>query len=66
MYACQKVQVSSSLCRPKANFRYPQGQQRAAALQGFINNIQNTILTVYEVESQKISVQQCDEITIVF
>ena len=53
MYASQKVQVSSSLRRPKTHSRHAQVYQRAGALSGFINIIQNTNITVYEVESQK-------------
>ena len=53
MYASQKVQVFSSLSGPETQFRHAQCHQRAAALTGSINIIQNTIITVYEVESQK-------------
>ena len=53
MYASQKVQVISSLRRPETHFRPAQGHQQASALTGSINIIQNTIITVYEVESQK-------------
>ena len=53
MYASQKVQVFSSLRRPETHFRHAQGQQHTSALTGSINIIQNTIITVYEVESQK-------------
>ena len=52
-YASKKIQVFSSLRRPKTTFRHAEGQQRAGALTGSINIIQNTIITVYEVESQK-------------
>ena len=53
MYASQKVQIFSSLRRPETHFRPAQGHQQAGALRGSINIIQNTIITVYEVESQK-------------
>ena len=53
MYASQKVQVFSSLRRSETHFRHAQGHQRASALTGFINIIRNTIIRVYEVESQK-------------
>ena len=53
MYASQKVQVFSSLRRPETHFRLAQGHHRAVELTGSINIIQNTIITVYEVESQK-------------
>ena len=53
MYASQKIQVFSSLRRPETSFRNAQGHQRAGALTGSINVIQNTIIRVYEVESQK-------------
>ena len=52
MYASQKVQVFSSLSRPETYFRHAQGHHRACSLTGSINIIQNTIFTVYEVESQ--------------
>ena len=53
MYASQKVQVLSSLRRPETNFGHAQGHQRASATTGTINIIQNTIITLYEVESQE-------------
>ena len=53
MYASQEFQVFSSLRRTKTHFRHAQSHQRAGALTGSINNIQNTNITVYEVESQK-------------
>ena len=53
MYASEKVQVFSSLLRPEAQFRHAQGHKRASALTGSINIFQNTIITVYEVESRK-------------
>ena len=43
----------SSLRRPEIHFRHAQGHQRASALTGFINIIQSTTITVYEVEYQK-------------
>ena len=51
MYASQKL--ISSLRRPETQFRHAQGHQPVGALTGSINIIQNTIITVYEVESQK-------------
>ena len=51
MYASQKV--VSSLRRPETHFKHAQGHFRANALTGSINIIQNTIITVYEVESLK-------------
>ena len=53
MYASQKIQIFSSLRRPETHFRHAQGHQHAGALTDSINIIQNTIITVYEVESQK-------------
>ena len=53
MYASQKVQVFSSLRKPETQFRHAQGHQQAGALTGSINIILNTMITVYEVESQK-------------
>ena len=53
MYASQKIQGFSSLRRPETYFRHAQGNQRAGAITGSINIIQNTSITVYEVESQK-------------
>ena len=53
LYASQKVQVFSSPLRPETHFRHEQDHQRAVALQGSINVIQNTIITVYEIESQR-------------
>ena len=52
MYASQKFQVFPTICRPETHFRYTQGNQGAGALTGSINIVQNTIFTVYEVESQ--------------
>ena len=49
----KKFKVSSSLRRPKTHFRRAQGHQRASAISGSINIFQITIITVYEVESQK-------------
>ena len=37
MYASQKVQVSSILCKPKTHFRRVQGRQRGSAITGSIN-----------------------------
>ena len=53
MCSSQKVQVFSSLRRPEAQFRLAQGHHQAGAITGSINNIQNTSITVYEVESHK-------------
>ena len=53
MYASQKVQVFSSLRRPETHFRHAQGHRRPGALTSSINIFQSTIITVYEVESQK-------------
>ena len=53
MYASQKSQGFSSLCRPETHFRHAQGHQRAGALTSSINNFQSTTITVYEVEYQK-------------
>ena len=53
MYASQNVQGFSSLRRPETHFRHAQGHQRASVSTGSINIIQNTIITVYEVEHQK-------------
>ena len=53
MCSFQKVQVFSSLRRPEAQFRLAQGHHQAGAITGSINNIQNTSITVYEVESHK-------------
>ena len=52
MYSSQKVHSFSSLRRPETPFRHEQGHQQADALTGSISIIQNTIFTVYEVESQ--------------
>ena len=53
MYASRKVQVLSSFRKPETHFRHAQGNQRAGALTGSINVIQNTIITVYAVAFQK-------------
>ena len=53
MYASQVVQVFSNLRRPETHFRHEQDHQRAIALTGSIIIIQNTIVTVYEVEYKK-------------
>ena len=50
MYATQKVQFFSILRKPKTHFRCLQRHHWASALTGSINVIQNTIITVYEVE----------------
>ena len=49
----KKFKVFSSLRWPETHFRYAQGQQRADASTRSTNIIQNTIITVYEVEHQK-------------
>ena len=53
MYVSEKVQVFSSLRRPETHFRHRQGHRRSRALTASINIIQNTVITVYELESQK-------------
>ena len=51
----KKFKVSSSLRRPETHIhRHAQGHQRAGPLTGSINIFQSTIITVYEVEHQKI------------
>ena len=49
----KKFNVSSSLRRSETHLRHAQGHQRAGAISCSINIFQNTINTVYEVESQK-------------
>ena len=49
----KKVKVFSSHRWPETNFRHAQGHQRASALTDSISSFQGTIITVYEVESQK-------------
>ena len=41
------------LRQPDKHFRHARGHQRAGAVTGSFNIIQNTVITVYEVESQK-------------
>ena len=53
MYTSQKLQVFSSFCRPETQFKHAQGHQRAVASTNPINNIQNTNITVHELEHQK-------------
>ena len=53
MYASRKLQIFPSLRRPAKHFRHAQGHQRASAITGANNIIQNTNITVYQVESQK-------------
>ena len=53
MYATQNFRVFSSLRKPQPWIKHSQSHQRATALTGSIHIIQNTIVTVYEVESQK-------------
>ena len=49
----KKLKDFSSLRRPETHFRHAQGHQQTSASTGSINIIQNTIITVYEVEHQK-------------
>ena len=63
MYASQRIQVFPFNCRPETHFRYTQGHQGAGALTGTINIVQNTIFTVYEVESQKTVYRKLSELT---
>ena len=49
----KKVQVLSRLRKPDKHFSHARGHQRAGALTGSFNIIQNTVITVHEVESQK-------------
>ena len=49
----KKFKVFSSLRRPETYVRHVQGHRGAGALRGSINIIQNTIITVYQVEHQK-------------
>ena len=49
----KKVQIFFRLRKPDKHFRHARGHQRAGALTGSIKIIQNTVITVYEVESQK-------------
>ena len=51
MYASQKA--FSILCKPETQFGHVQSHQRASASTGSENIIQNTIITVNEVESQR-------------
>ena len=53
MYPIQKFQVFPTFLGPETHFRHAQGHQRASALTGSIIIVQNTNITVYEVESQK-------------
>ena len=53
MYASQKVQVFSSFCRKETDFFNQQGHQRACELTQLITILQNTIITVSEVEHLK-------------
>ena len=66
MCASQKVQVLSGLRKPEAQFRHTRGHQRAGALTGSINIIQNTVITVYEVESQKTDNADFENVLIAF
>ena len=52
---CENLKNStiSKLNKPKTLFRHAQGCQRADALTGSINIIQNSIITVYEMKHQK-------------
>ena len=49
----KKIKFLSSIRRPETHVRHAQGQQREGASTGSINIIQNTIITVYEIEHQK-------------
>ena len=49
----KKTKFLSSLRRPETHVRHAQGHQQAGASTGSNNVIQNTIITVYEVEYQK-------------
>ena len=66
MYAYQNFEIVSSLRRPETQFRHAQRHQRAGALTGSINNIRNTIFTVYEVESQKTDNANFENVLIAF
>ena len=62
----KKLKFLSSLRRPETHVRHAQGHQRAGASTGSINNIQNTISTVYEVEHQKTVITKLGKHTIMF
>ena len=49
----KKLKFLSSFRRLETHVRHAQGHQRAGSSTGSINIIQNTIITVYEVEHQK-------------
>ena len=49
----KKFKLFFSLRRPETHFRHAHGHQRASAITGSMNNIPNTNITVYKVESQK-------------
>ena len=53
MNASRKLKIFSRPRRPETYMRHAQGHQRGGASTGSINIIQNTIITVYEVEHQK-------------
>ena len=53
MYASENVLVFSRLSRAETHFKHTQDHERARALTRPIYIIQNTITTVYEVESQE-------------
>ena len=49
----KKFKFISRLRRPETHVRHPQGHQRASASTGSAKIIQNAIITVYDVKSQK-------------
>ena len=53
MCASRKIQTFSQLRGPETHIRHAQGHQRAGAILGSVITSQNTIITVYEVESLK-------------
>ena len=62
----KKVQVPSRLRKPDKHFRQGGRPPRAGALTGSINIIQNTVITVYEVESQKTDNADFENVLIAF
>ena len=62
----EKVQVLSRLRKPDKHFRHTRGHQRAGALTGSFNIIQNTVITVHEVESQKTDNADFENVLIAF
>ena len=49
----ENLKIFSRLRRPQTYVRHAQSHQRAGASTGSINIIQNTAITVYEIELQK-------------